>query len=105
VGADLLRLMDDVAHPNLSHVMDSGQYLDLYPSMALTVGRAVHVRCKIYEIETGEERRLDYDRIFPLLMGANYNGFLSIVYEGAGDEIEAVRKSVVYLRRLMKGYQ
>lgn len=100
-GGKVLQLLADVGHPNLAHVMDTGQYLDLYASMPLTVGRAVHVRAKIYEIETGEERRLDYSRIFRILRQANYNGFLSIVYEGVEDERAAVARAVPYLRRLM----
>jgi len=102
LGKDVLRLLADVAHANLSHVLDSGQYLDLYDSLVMTADRAVHVRCKIYEIETGEERKLDYGRIFAILRGVNYNGFLSIVYEGAEDEQAAVRKAVPYLRRFMQ---
>lgn len=101
VGADVLRLLNEVAHPNLSHVLDTGQYLDLYNSIAMTAERAVHVRCKIYEIETGQERRLDYTRIFPILRQVGYNGFLSIVYEGNEDEVIAVRKAVRYLRTFM----
>jgi sugar phosphate isomerase/epimerase len=101
-GKDILGLLAGVNHPNLAHVMDTGQYLDLYDSMSMTVHKAVHVRCKIYEIESGEERRLDYTRIFPILQQANYNGFLSIVYEGKEDEQAAVAKAVPYLRRFMR---
>jgi len=101
-GRDILRLLNDVNHANLSHVMDTGQYLDLYDSMALTAAKAVHVRCKIYQIETGEERRLDYVRIFTILRQVNYNGFLSIVYEGSEDEVSAVAKAVRYLRGFMR---
>ena len=56
---------------------------------------------KYYEIDTGQEAQLDYTRIFPILRSAGYNGFLSIVYEGEGDERTAVAKSVSYLRRFM----
>jgi sugar phosphate isomerase/epimerase len=101
VGKDILRMMDDVGHANLGHVLDTGQYLDLYDSMALTAHRAVHVRCKIYQIESGAEGKLDYSRIVAILREARYNGFLSIVYEGAEDEQIAVRKAVTYLRRFM----
>jgi len=101
LGKDVLRLIKEADHPNLRHVMDSGQYLDLYHSMALTAHLAVHVRCKIYEIETGEERKLDYARIFSILRRANYHGFLSIVYEGTEDEQVAVGKAVPFLRRFM----
>jgi len=101
LGRDLIRLMDDVNHPNLSHVLDTGQYLDLYDSIAMTAARAVHTRCKIYHIETGEERKLDYGRIFSILRQVGYHGFLSIVYEGSEDEQLAVSKAVTYVRRLM----
>ena len=104
LGGDVLRLIADVSHPNLSHVMDTGQYLDLYDSMRLTAHLAVHVRCKIYQIETGEERKLDYSRIFPVLRDVNYNGFLSIVFEGSEDEQAAVAKAVPYLRRFMSAW-
>ncbi len=105
-GSAVLKLIRDVDHPNLKHVMDSGQYVDLYDSMAMTAHLAVHVRCKIYEIETGVERRLDYERIFAILQQANYHGFLSIVYEGTEDERIAVAKSVPFLRGFMnRGHQ
>lgn len=103
LGKDILRLTQETDHPNLRHVMDTGQYLDLYDSMAMTVNLAVHVRCKIYQIETGEERRLDYQRIFAILRQASYHGFLSIVYEGTEDERAAVARAVPFLRRFMAG--
>ncbi|MBI4553600.1 MAG: sugar phosphate isomerase/epimerase [Candidatus Latescibacteria bacterium] len=101
VGDDVLRMIAEVNHPNLSHVWDTGQYTDLYPSLEKTVHLARHVRAKIYEIETGEERRLDYTRIFPMLERAGYNGYVSIVYEGQEDERAALPKAVAYLRRFI----
>lgn len=101
VGADVLRLLEEVNHPYLSHVLDTGQYADLYPSIEQTASKAVHVRAKIYEIETGEEKRLNYCKIFPVLKRVGYNGFISIVFEGEEDPREAVPKAVRYLRRFM----
>ena len=68
-----------------------------------TAPLAVHVRCKIYRITSGREEWLDYPRIFKILRGVKYNGWLSIVYEGQDVEEEetAVPKAVAYLRRLM----
>lgn len=100
-GETVLALLRDVAHPNLVHVLDTGQFLDPYTSIPMTVAHAVHVRTKIYEIETGEERRLDYTRIFSMLRSAGYNGFLSIVYEGTEEDLLAVEKAVRYLRQMM----
>jgi len=101
VGADVLRIFDEVNHPYLSHVLDTGQYADLYPSMEQTAHLAVHVRAKIYEIETGEEKRLNYTKIFPILNRVNYNGYVSVVFEGKEDPREAIPKAVRYLRRFM----
>lgn len=101
VGDDVLRMTVETNHPYMAHVWDTGQYIDLYPSLEKTAYLAVHVRAKIYEIETGEERRLDYNRIFPMLERVGYNGFVSIVYEGQEDERFAVAKAVKYLRRFI----
>jgi sugar phosphate isomerase/epimerase len=120
-GKDVLRILDEVGNPYFSHILDTGQYvgspgasgangvedpsLDFYGSIALTAPRAVHVRCKIYRIQSGEEAWLNYPRIFEILRRVGYNGWLSVVYEGQQVEPEstAVPKAVRYLRRLMQG--
>lgn len=101
VGADVLRILEEVNHPYLSHVLDTGQYADLYPSIEQTADKAVHVRAKVYEIETGEEKRLNYCKIFPVLKRVGYNGYVSVVFEGTEDPREAVPKAVRYFRRFM----
>ena len=63
----------------------------------------MHVRCKIYRIQSGAEEWLDYPRIFGILKEVDYNGWCSVVYEGQDAEAEAaaVPKAVKYLRSLM----
>ena len=118
-GKDVRRIIDEVDNPYFSHILDTGQYvgspgasgargkedpaLDFYGSIAETAPLAVHVRCKIYRIQGGEEEWLDYPRIFSILRGVDFNGWLSIVYEGQDveEEAAAVPKAVTYLRRLM----
>lgn len=102
VGGDILRALKETGSGYLSHILDTGQYTDLYSSIEETAPLAVHVRAKIYQIETGEERKLDYTRIFPILEGVGYNGFVSIVYEGREPEGEAVPKAVKYLRGFIR---
>ncbi len=119
-GKDVRRILQEVDNPYFSHILDTGQYvgspgasgaggkedpsLDFYGSIAETAPLAVHVRCKIYRIQSGEEAWLDYPRIFKILRGVGYNGWLSVVYEGQAvePEVTAVPKAVKYLRRLMK---
>src|SRR5438874_2651439 len=82
-GEDVARLLDEVAHPWCSHILDTGQYLgslgasgakpddprrhDVYKSIERTTSRAVYVRAKLYRLKSGKEEWLDYDRIFRIL--------------------------------------
>ena len=120
-GKDVRRIIETVDNPYLSHILDTGQYvgspgssgqrgtedpaLDFYGSIAETAPLAVHVRAKVYRISTGEEVWLNYPRIFEILNGVNYNGWVSIVYEGQDEETEetAVPKAVNYLRQFVPG--
>ena len=119
-GKDVRRIIDEVDNPYFSHILDTGQYvgspgasgangvedpsLDFYGSIAETAPLAVHVRCKIYRIQSGEEAWLDYRRIFKILQDVDYNGWLSVVYEGqqVEEEATAVPKAITYLRGLMQ---
>lgn len=116
-GEDVVRMMKEVNHPNLTHMLDTGQYVGspgatggnkeaatdegLYKSIALTAPLAVHVRAKVYRISTGEEQWLNYPRIFQILDSVHYNGVVSVVYEGWEHEHEstAIPKAVKYLRK------
>ncbi len=116
---DVLRILSKVDHPYFSHILDTGQYVgspgasgangkedpafDFYGSIAKSAPYAVHVRAKIYRIQSGEEAWLDYPRILDILKEIGYNGWMSIVYEGQAVEAEedAVPKAVTYLRKLL----
>lgn len=121
-GKDVRRIIESVNNPYFSHILDTGQYvgspgasgqrghedpaLNFYGSIEETAPLAVHVRCKIYRVQSGVEEWLNYPRIFEILQGVNYNGWLSVVYEGQDVEAEAtaVPKAVRYLRGLMAEY-
>jgi sugar phosphate isomerase/epimerase len=121
-GKDVRRIIEGVDNPYFSHILDTGQYvgspgasgqrghedpaLNFYGSIEETAPLAVHVRCKIYRIQSGVEEWLNYPRIFEILKGVNYNGWLSVVYEGQDVEAEAtaIPKAVRYLRGLMAEY-
>ena len=58
------------------------------------------VRAKIYKIDSGKEEWLDYERIIEILRTVNYNGNMSIVFEGQGNQVsdlEAIGLAVTYL--------
>jgi len=115
-GADVVRLLKEVDHPWCSHIIDTGQYLgslgaggaqpedprkhDVYQSIEKTAPLAVFVRAKLYRVRSGKEEWLDYDRIFKILRGVKYKGFVCLVYEGWQDmdAMHAVPKGVKFLR-------
>jgi sugar phosphate isomerase/epimerase len=115
-GEDITRLLKDVDHPWCKHILDTGQYLgspgasgakpddarqyDLYKSIERTAPLAVFVRAKLYRLKEGKEEWLDYDRIFKILKGVKYNGFVCLVYEGwnNADALHAVPEGVKLLR-------
>ena len=120
-GAQLLRMLRDVAHPNLGHVLDCGQYAgspgasgyaedadrgsyDYLASIEQTAPVATHVRAKIYEMRGGRETSLDYERIFRALRDVAYNGWVSLVYEGRGDELADIAAAIPMLRRFIAEY-
>ena len=119
----MLRFVKEVDHPNLTVVLDCGQFLgsqgasgaaaakegadDLYESIRLTAPLARHVRVKFYHPRPdGSEPFIDYPRVLDILRSVHYNGFLDIVYEpdkAGGDDIKAALPRVVgYLRRQLR---
>src|SRR3954452_7879800 len=122
-GADVLRFVKEVDHPNLTVVLDCGQFLgsqgasgaanskageaELYESIRLTAPLARHVRVKFYNPRPdGSEPFIDYARVLDLLRGVHYPGFLDVVYEPdkfGGEAIETAMPRVVgFLRGLLR---
>ncbi len=116
-GDTMVAIRKDVDRENFNFIMDTGQWVgspgagprgetdpahDIYKYMEQTVDNAMYIRCKFYVVESGTEQWLDYDRIAGIIKGANYNGCISIVYEGEQeDRVEQVRLASVQLRSLL----
>ena len=114
-GEEMNKIRTLTDRPNFGYVMDTGQWVgsrggyekeitdvDFYEFMEQTVEHAYYIRTKFYEIETGTEQWLDYERIARIIKGANYNGCISVVYEGQHeDRVEQVRLGVNLLRELL----
>ena len=115
----MLHIRDETNRENFNFIMDTGQWvgspgssprgetdsnIDFYNFMEQIVPHAMYIRTKFYKIESGKEEWLDYDRIAAIIGGANYNGCISIVYEGEQeDRVEQVRLAAVCLRALLSG--
>src|SRR5262245_17476026 len=124
-GDELLRFFKAVDHANLVLVLDTGQFAgskgasgpapadlkdaDYLASIRQTASLAKYVRVKFYNPDrTGAEPFLDYKKIFEILHGVHYPGFLDIVYEpgkaqgGAGEDAKtAIPRVTRFLRSQM----
>ena len=119
VGDDILRLIQDANRDNITFILDTGQWrgspgasaegtvdedVDFYQFMEETAPYATYVRAKIYKIDSGREEWIDYERVIAILRGVDFNGNMSIVYEGRGNrcsDLEGIELAVAYLRELL----
>jgi len=81
--------------------LDTGNFSqDPYGSIRKAAPLAVFVHAKTYDIdERGNEKRLDYDRIFQIFREVSYRGFISLEYEGEANEELMIPKSIAFLKR------
>jgi sugar phosphate isomerase/epimerase len=95
-----LRIIDAVKSPWLGALMDTGNFLeDPYDKLKAIAPKTVFVQAKTY-FGGGEwyALDLDYKRIAKILADANYNGFVSLEFEGKEHADTAVPKSLAVLR-------
>jgi len=97
--AEALRLLKEVNSDQVKLTLDTGNYLDkdIYQAIAETLSDSVHLHYKIHD----HPPVLDYPRIFNLIKESNYNGFISLEYEGEGDELANVPKYFQMLKGLL----
>jgi sugar phosphate isomerase/epimerase len=114
-GDDMLRFYREVNHPNFTLLLDTGHfagrdgprgpkvagttYDDYYHSIEQVAALTQFVRAKIYDLDaSGREKWIDYDRVFSILRKVNYNGFISMIYEGAEDKFKVIPLGIRLLR-------
>jgi sugar phosphate isomerase/epimerase len=117
-GDDMLRFYKEVNHPNFTLLLDTGHftgrdgpngpkmpghtYENYYRSIEQVAAIAPFVRAKLYVLDDrGRERFIDYDRVFHILRGVHYNGFVSLVYEGKEDDMMAIPRGARFLRSFL----
>lgn len=82
---------------------DFGNFPDKirYSALKKVSPYALHVHAKSHEFsEEGEEKKIDYKKVIKILKNNNYQGYLSIEFEGEGDEIEGIK----YTKNLIEKY-
>lgn len=99
---DVDRLMHDVDSEWLRLNLDTGNYIDGYPSMEKSPLYTVHTHAKMLNIAPdGTDTTCDYPKVVKLLKETNYRGFIAVEYEGKEEDITAVPRGVNYLRSLL----
>jgi len=97
----MLRIFNAVNSPWLQLLMDTGNFLENpYDKLEKIVPYTCFVQAKTY-YGGGEwyTLDLDYKRIIDILKKANYQGYISIEFEGKEPGDAGVRKSVDLLRK------
>lgn len=114
-GEDMLRFHREVNHPNFTLLLDTGHfagrngpngpkiagttYDDYYRSIEQVAPLTQFVRAKFYDMDdNGREKWIDYDRVFGILRKTNFNGFISMIYEGKEDKTTAIPRAIRFLR-------
>ncbi len=122
-GEEVLRMIRTVNHPNLSVLLDTGQFAgskgasgDVPPELAnenylesirMCAPLAKHVRVKFYNpAADGSEPWIDYAEVFRILDGVHYQGIIDIVYEPGdrrtnhpGEDIQTAMPRIVRFLR------
>ena len=103
-AAEFLRVLEEVKSPSLVPLLDTGNYVDGWPSVQKTLGIAAHVHAKFWQVRAdGSDERVDYARIVPGLRGAGYDGWVSFEYETPEPEETGIPRALAFLRRMMAG--
>jgi sugar phosphate isomerase/epimerase len=102
-AADQLRVLDEVGHPALRLLLDTGNFLDGWPSVERVAPLAAHVHAKYWQADArGAEPSIDYPRLLAILRRAGYAGWLSFEYEAAEAEETGIPRALGYLRALVE---
>ena len=97
----VLRVVNAINSPWLQVTLDTGNFLeDPYKRLKQLADRTVLLQAKTYYGGgTWYTLELDYARIAKIMKEANYNGYVSLEYEGEEDLLEAIPKSLALLRK------
>jgi len=102
----ILRIIKETGMKELGTCPDTGNFPAeaRYRELELVAPYMKIAHIKTYEFDdSGNETSIDVSRCIEIFRRAGFDGVLSIEYEGKGDALEGVEKSVRLLRRLLAG--
>lgn len=100
----VIRVLDALPSPYLGALMDTGNFREeLYERLEKMAPHTAFVQAKTYQ-GGGEWYTLDvdYDRVAQILAAVDYNGYVSLEFEGKADPDVAVPESIGRLRQAFK---
>jgi len=101
-AAEFLRVLTEVNSPYLVPLLDTGNFVDGWPSIEKTLGRAAHVHAKFWKVgPDGSDETLDYPRIVSGLRAAGYDGWVSFEYETPEPEATGIPRALAFLKRML----
>ncbi|QDV88473.1 sugar phosphate isomerase/epimerase [Stieleria sp.] len=97
----VLRLIREIDSPWLRATLDTGNFLEnQYEQYQQLAPEAVFVQAKTYfGGGTWYTLEIDYDRVAAILAGVNYQGYISLEFEGQESHETAIPKSLETLRK------
>ncbi|HEV8676596.1 MAG TPA: sugar phosphate isomerase/epimerase family protein [Methylomirabilota bacterium] len=97
-----LRIVEEVGHPALRPLLDTGNYPDGWRSVEEAAPHAVHVHAKFWQVDpSGAEPTMNYPALLAALRGRRYDGWITFEYEAAEDESTGIPRALGYLRPLV----
>jgi len=100
----VLRLVEEFDSPYLKICADIGNIREdiRYSSFQSLLPHAVHIHAKTYRFDVqGEEISIDYRRVMDMLKRAHFNKYVSVEFEGEGNEREGVEKSIALVKKYL----
>ena len=102
--AEFLQVLDEVRSPHLVPLVDTGNFVDGWPSVEKALGIASHVHAKFCKVAAdGSDEQVDYARIIPTLRATGYDGWVSLEYEAEESEATGIPRALAYLKRILGG--
>lgn len=100
-AAGVLRVIDAIDSPWLQATLDTGNFLEnQYAQYQQLAPKAVFVQAKTYYGGgTWYTLDIDYDRVAATLRKVDYNGYISLEFEGKESHATAIPKSLELLRK------
>ena len=102
-GEWLSGVMNKVNRDNCGTLPDFGNFddYDKYQGVKDMMPWAKSVSAKTYEFgDSGEETKIDYERMLKIVFDSNFSGWLGVEYEGEKhSEVEGITKTIELLKR------